>query len=246
MRVLIACEESQAVTIAFRELGHEAYSCDIQECSGGHPEWHIKGDVIPLLNEKWDMLIAHPPCTYLSNAGIGWFNEEKYGDKARLRKELREEALQFFLKFANCGIPKICIENPTGYANSHFRKPDQTIQPWMFGDPESKRTCLWLTGLPKLQATDIVSPRVHAYYKNGKKKGQPIYWSSYMMFGEERAKARSKTFPGIAKAMAQQWSPPCSPTLPAPDKGDSPAFQPLSTPKVDSDLGNESQPALCG
>ena len=205
MKVLVACEESQAVTIAFRNLGHEAYSCDIQECSGGHPEWHIQGDVIPVLKEGWDLMIAHPPCTYLSNAGIGWFNEDRYGDKARERKRLREEALQFFLKFAESGIPKICIENPTGYANSHYRKPDQTIQPWMFGDPENKRTCLWLFGLPKLEPTEIVNPKIYAYYKNGKKKGQPIYWSSYMMFGEGRAKARSKTFPGIARAMAEQW-----------------------------------------
>lgn len=205
MRVLVACEESQTVCKAFRARGHEAYSCDIQECSGGHPEWHIQGDVIPLLKEKWDLMIAHPPCTYLSNAGIGWFNEEKYGDKARERKKKRLEAFDFFMEFVNANSPKICIENPVGYVNSHYRKADQIIQPYFFGDPESKRTCLWLKGLPCLTPTNIVEPKIYAYYQKGEKKGKPIYWSDYKMFGEDRAKIRSKTFQGIADAMASQW-----------------------------------------
>lgn len=217
MLVLIACEESQAVCIEFRKLGHEAYSCDIQECSGGHPEWHIQGDCLEAIkSKKWDLMIAHPPCTYLSNAGIGWFNEEKYGDKARQRKQKREEGLDFFMKLWNCDIPRICIENPTGWANSHFRKPDQTIQPWQFGDTESKRTCLWLKNLPLLEhfkEVDLfndkvthVKPKIYAYYLKGKKKGKPIYGNSYLQLGEDRGKIRSKTYPGIAKAMAEQWS----------------------------------------
>ena len=137
-KILIAYEESQAVTIAFRELGYEAYSCDILECSGGHPEWHLQQDIIPLFKKKWNLMIAHPPCTYLSNAGIRWFNEDKYGDKARERKKLRLEAFDFVMKLANANIPKIVIENPVGWLNSHWRKPDQIIQPYQFGDEESK------------------------------------------------------------------------------------------------------------
>jgi site-specific DNA-cytosine methylase len=205
MKVLIACEESQRVCIAFREKGHEAYSCDIEPCSGGHPEWHIQDDVLKHLDKDWDLIIAHPPCTYLSNAGIAWFNEEKYGEKAIKRKKDRLEAFDFFMKFANAKCEKICIENPVGYVNSHWRKPDQTIQPYMFGDADSKRTCLWLKGLPKLKPTKIVEPKIYAYYKKGKKKGKPIYWCDYKMFGEDRAKIRSKTFEGIARAMAEQW-----------------------------------------
>lgn len=205
MRVLVACEESQAVCIAFRELGHEAYSCDIIDCSGGHPEWHIKDDVLNHLNDGWDLMIAHPPCTYLSNAGIGWFNEEKYGDKAKLRKTKRLEAFDFVMKLANANIPKIAIENPTGWLNSHLRKPDQIIQPYQFGDEESKRTCLWLKNLPLLKHTKLVKPKIYGYYLRGKKKGMPIYGNNYLKFSEDRGKIRSKTFPGIAKAMASQW-----------------------------------------
>ena len=195
-------------------------------CSGGHPEWHIQGDVLKYINtpvsfemdeedefgdnchliEQWDMIIAHPPCTYLSNAGIGWFNEDKYGDKARQRKENRFEAFDFVMKLANLNIPKIVIENPTGWLNSHWRKPDQIIQPWMFGDEESKRTCLWIKGLPLLKPTKIVKPKIYAYNKRGKKKGMPIYGTSYMKFSDNRGMIRSKTFPGIAKAMAEQWA----------------------------------------
>ena len=205
MKILIACEESQEVCKAFRKLGHEAYSCDILECSGGHPEWHIQGDVLEQLDKGWDLMIAHPPCTYLSNAGIGWFNEEKYGDKARKRKKDRIEAYNFVMALSNAPIPKICIENPTGWLNSHWRKPDQIIQPWQFGDEESKRTCLWLKNLPLLQHTKIVKPKIYGYYKRGKKKGMPIYGNSYLKFSENRGKIRSKTFPGIAKAIAEQW-----------------------------------------
>ena len=203
-KVLIACEESQAVTIEMRKIGIEAYSCDIEPCSGGHPEWHIQGDVIPLLKQDWDMIIAFPPCTYLSNAGIGWFNENKYGWKAINRKEKRVKAFNFVMKIYNSN-KCVAIENPVGWLNSHFRKPDQIIQPYQFGDTESKRTCLWLKNLPKLIPTDIVKPKIYAYYKRGKKMGMPIYGTSYCKFSEDRAKIRSKTFSGIAKAMAEQW-----------------------------------------
>lgn len=205
MRVLIACEESQTVCKAFRKRGHEAYSCDIIACSGGHPEWHIQDDVLKHLDDSWDLIIAHPPCTYLSNAGIGWFNEEKYGNKARNRKKLRLEAMDFVLKIANSKCNRIAIENPTGWLNSHWRKPDQIIQPYHFGDTESKRTCLWLKNLPFLRPTNIVKPKIYAYYKSGKKKGMPIYGNSYLKFSEDRGKIRSKTFQGIANAMAEQW-----------------------------------------
>jgi len=205
MRVLIACEESQEVCKAFRELGHKAFSCDILECSGGHPEWHIQDDVLKHLDDGWDLMIAHPPCTFLSNAGIGWFNEERYGNKARLRKKKRLEGFDFVIKLANANIKHIAIENPTGWLNSHFRKPEQIIQPWQFGDKESKRTCLWLKNLPILKHTKIVKPKIYGYYKKGKKKGMPIYGNSYLKFSEDRGKIRSKTFKGIAKAMANQW-----------------------------------------
>lgn len=199
--VIIACEESQTITIAMRKAGIEAYSCDLLECSGGHPEWHIQDDILKVLNHGWSMMIAHPPCTYLSSAGNGWFNEEKYGDKARHRKELRQQALDFFLLLYNSNIPKICIENPLGYINSHFRKPDQIIHPYYFGDPESKRTCLWLKNLPKLKITNLVEPNNYGIDKRGKK----ITWSDHFGETKDRSKIRSKTFPGLAAAMANQW-----------------------------------------
>ena len=213
MRALVACEESQAVTIAFRERGHEAYSCDILPCSGGHPEWHLQQDVIPLLEEQWDMMIAFPPCTYLTNAGIRWFNEDKYGEMARQRKIKREEAFGFVMKLKSAPIRKKAIENPVGWLNSHWRKPDQIIQPYMFGDSESKRTCLWLEELDLLEITNVVAPKVYGYFKRGKKTGQPIYGTQYCKFTNDRGKIRSKTFPGIANAMAEQWGGTCTQTM---------------------------------
>lgn len=159
MNILVACEESQAVTIELRKLGHNAFSCDIIECSGGHPEWHIQQDVIPLLNgdcwfktcdglahalwARWDMIIAFPPCTFLTVTGNRWFNTERYGEKAEKRIKDREEAAKFFMAFANAKCEKIAIENPVGYMNTHYRKADQIIQPWMFGDAFEKKTCIW-------------------------------------------------------------------------------------------------------
>lgn len=208
MKVLIACEESQAVCKAFRELGHEAYSCDILPCSGGHPEWHIQGDVLEQLDKGWDLMIAHPPCTYLSNAGIRWFNEDRYGDKARERKRQRVEAQDFVIKLWNANIPRIVIENPRGWLNSQWRKPNQTIQPWMFGDEANKPTCLWIKGLPNLIPTKIVSKgeMVSHVTKKGKiKTDSKWYYEAFKLPPKERAMFRSKTFQGIAKAMAEQW-----------------------------------------
>lgn len=205
-RILIACEESQIITMEFRKLGFEAYSCDIEPCSGGHPEWHLQQDVIPLLEENWDLMIAHPPCTYLSNAGISWFNEKKYGNSAVKRKQKRIKAFNFVMTLAGSKIPKIAIENPVGWLNSHWRKPDQIIQPWQFGDTESKRTCLWLINLPTLKHTKIVKPKIYGYYKTGIKACMPIYGNNYLKLSKDRAKIRSKTFPGIARAMVEQWS----------------------------------------
>jgi hypothetical protein len=218
MKVLIACEESQAVCKAFRAKGHEAYSCDIIEPSGGHPEWHIHGDAIEALKGgvittmdgvghdvgKWDMLIAHPPCTYLTVTGNRWFNISRYGEKAVQRYKDREEAVHFFMQFVKCNIPKVAIENPIGYMSTAYQKPAQIIHPYMFGDPARKATCLWLKGLPKLIPTDIVEPEI-IHYKNGNGTDNPWHMETMKLPPKERAKARSKTFPGIAKAMAEQW-----------------------------------------
>ena len=204
MKILVACEESQAVCIEFRKRGHEAYSCDIEPCSGGHPEWHLQVDALELLKMKWDMIIAHPPCTYLTVTGNRWFNEERYGDKARKRKQDREEAIQFFMAFANADCERIAIENPIGCMSTEFRKPNQIIHPYMFGDAERKATCLWLKGLPELVPTNIVEPRI-IKYKNGKGTDSPWHMETMSLPPKERAKMRSKTFPGIAKAMAEQW-----------------------------------------
>ena len=232
MKVLVACEESQAVTKELRALGHEAYSCDIEECSGGHPEWHIMEDVIPLLNgncsfrvqdategkktiwDRWDMIIAFPPCTHLAVSGARHFEGKRADGRQR-------ESIEFFCKFLSADCERISIENPVNIISGDYIpkwfpdlaekynlpiKPTQIIQPYEFGDPHKKTTCLWLKGLPKLQATNIVEPKLVSYIcKSGKK----VTFGEYMVRGFEngdRAKHRSKTFPGIAKAMAEQWT----------------------------------------
>ena len=216
MKALVACEESQAVTIELRKLGVEAYSCDIQECSGGHPEWHLCQDVLPLLSEDWDLIIAHPPCTYLTVSGNVYFNEDKYGDKARARKIEREKAAAFFMNFVRADCDHIAVENPVGFMNTHYRKPDCIVQPWQFGHPYTKTTCLWLIGLPKLVATNILAKPVGGWEnqqitKDGRYGGFGGTWGcrmdgKWLRYGDPRvAKERSKTFPGIAKAMAEQW-----------------------------------------
>lgn len=227
MKVLVACEESQRVCTEFRKLGHEAYSCDIIECSGGHPEWHIRGNVLPLLNGnkcfitddgeehmisgKWDLIIAHPPCTYLTIAANRYYNVERYGEKATQRLMNREKAIEFFVKIAESDCDRIAIENPVGVINTRYRKPDQIIQPYMFGHPVSKKTCLWLKNLPLLKETKIVEQeRIHSKGKSGGYSGPSWYVTDengkILSWKDPRtAKARSKTYEGIARAMAEQW-----------------------------------------
>lgn len=202
MRILVACEESQAVSLELRRLGHDAYSCDILECSGGHPEWHLQQDVIPLLVEKWDMIIAFPPCTYLSNAGACRLYPRKgVIDAERFAKGLA--AKEFFLKFLNADCPRIAIENPVSSKVFEMPPHSQEIQPWQFGHPYTKKTRLWLRGLPKLTPTEIVEP-LGPYCPAGTgRKDRSKYGSAKR--GED-AKNRAKTFPGIARAMAEQWA----------------------------------------
>ena len=217
MKILVACEESQAVTIEFRKLGHEAYSCDILECSGGYPEWHLKQDVAPLLKENWDMIIAFPPCTHLAVSGAAWFEKKREDGRQR-------DSIEFFMKFINADCEKIAVENPIGiisgaYISKWFPdlqekynfpiKPTQKIQPWQFGDEAQKATCLWLKGLEELKPTNIVGKG--EFKMNHRKDGSVEYRTKWFedarkLSPEERSKARSKTFPGIAKAMAEQWS----------------------------------------
>lgn len=204
LKVLIACEESQSVTKEMRSLGLEAFSCDILPPSGGHPEWHLQQDIIPLLEEDWDLIIAFPPCTYLTVTGNRWFNIEKYGEKAIQRHKDKEDAVNFFMLFANNKCPKIAIENPVGVMSSIWRKPDQIINPYQFGDPFEKKTCLWLKGLPLLIPTNIVEPPKRIQYESG--KSMPGWYAeAWRLPKEERARLRSKTFPGIAKCMAKTW-----------------------------------------
>jgi hypothetical protein len=204
MKVLVACEESQAVTKAFRSIGHEAYSCDILDCSGGYPEWHLKKDLFKVIKDKWDMIIAFPPCTYLTVTGNAWFNIEKYGDKAIKRHKDRDDAVNFFMNIANANCDKICIENPIGVMSTKWRKPDQIFQPYHFGDAFEKKTCLWLKGLPKLKHTNIVEPPERTKFKSGKTMAT-WFVKAWSLSPKERSIARSKTFPGVAKAMADQW-----------------------------------------
>lgn len=231
MKVLVACEESQAVTKELRALGHEAFSCDIIECSGGHPEWHIMQDVIPLLNGhcyfktcdnlvhyldiKWDMIIAFPPCTHLAVSGAAWFEKKREDGR-------QKEAIDFFYNFVNADCEKIAIENPIGiisggYIKKFFNieplKPTQVIQPWQFGDNVGKSTCLWLKGLEPLVPNVEEKPptEYHEWItKDGTKKRQEKwFYETRCLPHKERGKAASKTFPGIAKAMAEQWGSVC-------------------------------------
>ena len=217
MRVLVACEESQTVCKAFRDKGHEAYSCDIQECSGGHPEWHIKGDVLPLINGKcefvtqdgkaheiqgkWDLLIAHPPCTYMSKAGARWMYP-KAGEISQERLALAIDAKQFFLKFINADCERVAVENPVPLKIVGLPVPTQKVQPYQYGHPYSKCTCLWLKDLPKLKPTNIIDeykpylPSNTGGFARGHGGSRGV---------AHDAKTASKTFEGIANAMANQW-----------------------------------------
>ena len=228
MKVLVACEESQRVCIAFRERGHEAFSCDIQECSGGHPEWHICGDVLPLLDGnaafytedgtehyisgKWDLIIAHPPCTYLSNVATRHYSLKMTpAEKVAQRWAKRAEAAVFFMRFVSADCERIAIENPVGFMNTAYRKADQLIDPYMFAsgttDEEyvTKRTCLWLKGLAPLKTNGLPKPnnaKLFGRFPTGKART----WEDYgVASGKERQKNRSRTFIGISRAMAEQW-----------------------------------------
>jgi hypothetical protein len=196
MKILVGCEESQAVCIEFRRLGHEAYSCDVLPCSGGNPEYHLQMDIFEAIKlNDWDMGIFFPPCTYLTISANKWYKDQQKRKSGTLvgseRRKARLEAIEFFMDLYNCGIQKIAIENPIGVMSSEFRKPDQVVQPWMFGHGETKATCLWLKNLPKLIPSEIVEGRQQRMH--------------YLPKTKDRAKLRSKTYPGIAKAMANQW-----------------------------------------
>jgi len=205
MRVLIACEESQEVCKAFRARGHEAYSCDLQECSGGHPEWHLQMDVFKAITLKdWDVMIAFPPCTYLCTAGQACKTRDNVWDE---REAETAKAIEFVKSLYYSGIQKVAIENPVGVLSSRWRKPNQIIEPYYFGDQEKKPTCLWLKGLTRLNATTPRAPKplpTHVY-PSGRKEyfGQRV--GNKYRFSKDRGKMKSKTFPGIAKAMAEQW-----------------------------------------
>ena len=214
MNILVACEESQAVTVELRQLGHNAFSCDIEPCSGGHPEWHIQQDVLPLLDgdcefdtvdgahhfivDQWDMLIAFPPCTDLAVSGAAWFEQK--------RKDGRQQkSIEFFMQFANANCENIAIENPVGIMSTYWRKPNQRVQPYEYGDPFEKTTCLWTKNLPPLTPTNIVTPPPRAEFSSG--KSMPAWYAeAWKLPPKQRAALRSRTFPGIAKAMAQQWA----------------------------------------
>lgn len=207
MRVLVACEESQVVTIELRQLGHEAYSCDLQECSGGHPEYHIQGDAMPeILRGGWDMIIAHPPCTYLTCAGaVRLYNaDHTIADPERLEKG--REAARFFMSIWEADCPRIAIENPVPMSVFGLPMYSQIIEPYMFGDPWRKRTCLWLKGLPPLVAMMVapVEPR-GLWVGSTSARRDPTIKRQYELCSNRDPKRRSKTFPGIAKAMAVQW-----------------------------------------
>ncbi len=200
MKILVACEESQIVTKEFRRLGHEAYSCDLLPCSGGHPEWHMEEDVKPwIIDKSWDMIIAFPPCTHLCISGARWFKEKILDGR-------QQDAIDFFMWFFKFSrASKIAVENPIGIMSTKFRKPDQIIQPWQFGHETTKATCLWLKGLPKLKPTNIVSKGERIKYASGRSSPK-WHIDTWNLSPTKRAIARSKTFPGIAKAMAEQWS----------------------------------------
>lgn len=196
-RVLVACEESQAVTIEFRKLGFEAFSCDLEPCSGGHPEWHLQQDVTPLLEQEWDLIIAFPPCTHLAASGARWFEQKRKDGR-------QQQGIDFFMKFVRANCPHLAIENPVGIMSTVFRKPDQVIHPWQFGHEARKQTCLWLENLPLLKPTNIVGEGELVKFESG--RVMPKWYSdAWKLSPKERAKLRSKTFTGIAEAMAHQW-----------------------------------------
>ncbi|EAI4441008.1 hypothetical protein A0Z62_04540 [Campylobacter lari] len=230
INIIVACEESQRVCIEFRKLGFNAYSCDLLECSGNHPEWHFNHDIFSIIKnkggitqsgininvKKWDMMIAHPPCTFLAVSGAKWYYHPDDKDlpiakrrphpKFPNRAKDREIAVKFFIDLTKVEIPYIAIENPIGIMNTRYRKADQIVQPYHFGDSASKKTCLWLKNLPPLKYTNIVEPGEFIEFKSGKRIAK---WYSDGLTKTKSAKERqiwrSKTFPGFAKAIAEQW-----------------------------------------
>jgi hypothetical protein len=210
MKVLIGCEESQTVCKAFRDKGHEAYSCDLKPCSGGHPEWHLQMDIFEAINlKKWDMLICFPDCTYLTVTANKWLKDQPERKSGALvgdaRRQARKQAIDFFIALSNVEIPKIAIENPVGCMSTEYRRPDQIIQPFQFGHPEQKKTCLWLKWLPNLVPTNIVEPEPYHVTKSGKTMPRWYAYADKSKGQKHRAEIRSKTFSGIANAMAEQW-----------------------------------------
>lgn len=204
-KILIACEESQTITKEFRFLGYEAYSCDIQDSSGGHPEWHIKGDAIKEAHSgKYNLMIAHPPCTYLAVSGARWmYNKDGSRNEERWIKQ--KQALDFVQSLLQSPIHYIALENPVSVISSKIRKPNQIIQPYMFGEPYEKKTCLWLKNLPLLKQTNLVKPEPRIKYKSG--NTLPVWYAKgWGMSKKQRIKLRSKTFKGVAEAIANQWS----------------------------------------
>ncbi len=232
LNILVACEESQALTTEFRLLGHNAYSCDLLPCSGGHPEWHFNMDVFKVINNlggilqngeiirikgKWDLMVAHPPCTFLAVSGARWYyhpedkmlptENRRPHPRFLNRAKDRDEALEFFIKLCEAPIDKIAVENPVGIVSTKYRKPNQTIHPWMFGDEASKATCLWLKNLPLIEPTNIVEKGERIHLSSG--KSLPKWYSDALTNSKtaaERRTLRSKTFKGMAMAMAQQWT----------------------------------------
>jgi len=210
MRILVACEESQAITKEFRKLGHEAFSCDLLPCSGGHPEWHYQQDVFEVIDKGWDMMIAHPPCTFLAVSGARWLYN-KDGTKNEERWKNQAEGLDFVQRLMDAPIDKIAIENPISVISSNIRKPDQIVHPYHFGDKASKSTCFWLKNLPKLEPTNIVEKGEFKEWidkKTGKTKRQATWYYEALQKAKtpaERRTLRSKTFKGMAEAIADQW-----------------------------------------
>ena len=232
MKILVACEESQATTKELRKLGHDAYSCDLLTCSGGHPEWHFNYDVFKVINDKggtlqngdkvedqkdWELMIAHPPCTFLAVSGARWYyhpddkgmptSERRSHPRFPNRAKDREDAVDFFIKLCKAPIEKIAVENPVGIISTRYRKPNQTVHPWMFGDEAAKATCLWLKNLPLLEPTDIVGKGERVVLSSG--KSLPKWYSDALTKAKssaERRTLRSKTFKGMAEAMAMQWT----------------------------------------
>lgn len=218
LNILVACEASQEVTKAFRRLGYNAYSCDIVDCYGGLPEWHLKMDIFEAIKlRKWHLMIAHPPCTFIAGSSVQWlshpedkhlpFDQRRPHPKYPTRRQDMKESIEFILALFNSDIGHIAIENPVGLLSSQWRRPDQIIQPYMFGDEATKTTCLWLKNLPPLNPTKIVGKGERTVFASG--KSHPQWYADALKNAktkEERQTIRSKTFPGIARAIASQWS----------------------------------------